>query len=132
MLMRAFQNQNADLKRGLGLLLLIFIVYGTTVEAAHRHGAWRSTCVRSRRLDERCGSPVTAATTAALSDSTPQGVQSPPVRGDAGRQTLSVPRSRPASNDDPLDGRRQLAVAASALTTLVASILGRQPIRRSN
>src|SRR6185436_5572413 len=38
MLMRAFQNQSANLKRGIGLLLLIFIVYGTTVEAAHRHG----------------------------------------------------------------------------------------------
>jgi hypothetical protein len=38
MLMSAFQNQNANLKRGIGLLLLIFIVYGTTVEAAHRHG----------------------------------------------------------------------------------------------
>src|ERR1041384_3841820 len=38
MLMNAFQNQSAGLKRGLGLLLLIFIVYGTTVEAAHRHG----------------------------------------------------------------------------------------------
>src|ERR1044072_8215617 len=38
MLMHAFQNQNAGLKRGIGLLLLIFIVYGTTVEAAHRHG----------------------------------------------------------------------------------------------
>ena len=38
MLMNTFQNQRANLKRGLGLLLLIFIVYGTTVEAAHRHG----------------------------------------------------------------------------------------------
>jgi hypothetical protein len=38
MLMTAFQNQSASLKRGLSLLLLIFIVYGTTVEAAHRHG----------------------------------------------------------------------------------------------
>ena len=38
MLMNRFQNQSANLKRGLGLLLLIFIVYGTTVEAAHRHG----------------------------------------------------------------------------------------------
>jgi hypothetical protein len=37
-MMRAFQNQSPKLKRGLGLLLLIFIVYGTTVEAAHRHG----------------------------------------------------------------------------------------------
>lgn len=38
MLMNGFQNQCANLKRGLGLLLLIFIAYGTTVEAAHRHG----------------------------------------------------------------------------------------------
>lgn len=38
MLMSAFQKQNAKLKRVIGLLLLIFIVYGTTVEAAHRHG----------------------------------------------------------------------------------------------
>ena len=38
MLMRAFQIQSADLKRGLGLLLVILILYGTTVEAAHRHG----------------------------------------------------------------------------------------------
>jgi hypothetical protein len=38
MLMNAFQNQRANLKRGLGLLLLVFIVYGTTVEAAHTHG----------------------------------------------------------------------------------------------
>jgi len=38
MLMNAFQNQRASMKRGLGLLLLVFIVYGTTVEAAHRHG----------------------------------------------------------------------------------------------
>jgi Protein of unknown function (DUF2946) len=38
MLMNAFQNQGSNLKRWLGLFLLIFIVYGTTVEAAHRHG----------------------------------------------------------------------------------------------
>jgi hypothetical protein len=38
MLMNAFQNQRANLKRVIVLLLLIFIVYGTTVEAAHRHG----------------------------------------------------------------------------------------------
>ena len=35
---RAIQNPGATLKRGLGLLLVIFIFYGTTVEAAHRHG----------------------------------------------------------------------------------------------
>lgn len=36
--MKVFQNQSANLKRGLGLLLVILILYGTTVEAAHRHG----------------------------------------------------------------------------------------------
>jgi len=38
MLNRAIQNPSATLKRGLGLLLVLFIFYGTTVEAAHRHG----------------------------------------------------------------------------------------------
>ena len=38
MLTSAFQNHCATLKRGLGLLLVLFIFYGTTVEAAHRHG----------------------------------------------------------------------------------------------
>ena len=38
MLTRAIQNHGATLKRGLGLLLVLFIFYGTTVEAAHRHG----------------------------------------------------------------------------------------------
>ena len=38
MLTKAIQNHGATLKRGLGLLLVLFILYGTTVEAAHRHG----------------------------------------------------------------------------------------------
>ncbi|HEX5602788.1 MAG TPA: hypothetical protein VFX63_09570 [Pyrinomonadaceae bacterium] len=38
MLTKAIQNHGAALKRGLGLLLVLFIFYGTTVEAAHRHG----------------------------------------------------------------------------------------------
>jgi hypothetical protein len=38
MLMRAFQNQSNALARWLSLLLVAFILYGTTVEAAHRHG----------------------------------------------------------------------------------------------
>ncbi|HET6973168.1 MAG TPA: hypothetical protein VFH96_04045 [Pyrinomonadaceae bacterium] len=38
MLTKAIQNRGATLKRGLGLLLVLFIFYGTTVEAAHRHG----------------------------------------------------------------------------------------------
>ena len=38
MLIRAVQNHSATLKRWLGLLLVVFILYGTTIEAAHRHG----------------------------------------------------------------------------------------------
>ena len=38
MLTGSIQNHRASLKRGIGLLLVLFIVYGTTVEAAHRHG----------------------------------------------------------------------------------------------
>lgn len=38
MLIRAFQNRNTAFTRWLGLLLTVFILYGTTVEAAHRHG----------------------------------------------------------------------------------------------
>ena len=32
------KHQSANFSRGLGLLLVVFILYGTTVEAAHRHG----------------------------------------------------------------------------------------------
>ncbi|HEU4833859.1 MAG TPA: hypothetical protein VFS90_05570 [Pyrinomonadaceae bacterium] len=38
MLTKAIQNHGATLKRSLGLLLVVFIFYGTTVEAAHYHG----------------------------------------------------------------------------------------------
>ena len=38
MLTSPFQNHCANLKRGLGLLLVLLIFYGTTVEAVHRHG----------------------------------------------------------------------------------------------
>ena len=38
MLIRPFQNRSAAFRRWLGLLLVVFILYGTTVEAAHRHG----------------------------------------------------------------------------------------------
>jgi hypothetical protein len=33
-----FKHQSRDFSRGLSLLLVVFILYGTTVEAAHRHG----------------------------------------------------------------------------------------------
>lgn len=32
------KNQSTTFSRWLGLLLVVFILYGTTVEAAHRHG----------------------------------------------------------------------------------------------
>jgi len=38
MLTKAIQHHGANLKRCLGLLLVVFIFYGSTVEAAHRHG----------------------------------------------------------------------------------------------
>jgi len=38
MLSGSIQNHAASLKRAVSLLLVLFIVYGTTVEAAHRHG----------------------------------------------------------------------------------------------
>ena len=38
MLIRAFQKQSTAFTRCVGLLLVVFIFYGTTVEAAHRHG----------------------------------------------------------------------------------------------
>jgi hypothetical protein len=37
MLIQQFQNRN-NATRAIGLLLLVLILYGTTVEAAHRHG----------------------------------------------------------------------------------------------
>jgi hypothetical protein len=38
MLIRSLQFRNPGFSRWLGLLLIAFILYGTTVEAAHRHG----------------------------------------------------------------------------------------------
>ena len=35
---RSLRNQSTTFSRWLGLLLVVFILYGTTVEAAHRHG----------------------------------------------------------------------------------------------
>jgi len=38
MLIQPLQFRHAGFSRWLGLLLIAFILYGTTVEAAHRHG----------------------------------------------------------------------------------------------
>jgi hypothetical protein len=38
MLTKSLQNRRSAFERGLGLLLTVFILYGVTVESAHRHG----------------------------------------------------------------------------------------------
>src|SRR5213594_492253 len=38
MFTRRFNKQGVTLSRAVGWLLVVFILYGTTVEAAHRHG----------------------------------------------------------------------------------------------
>ncbi|HEX6733102.1 MAG TPA: hypothetical protein VF074_23975 [Pyrinomonadaceae bacterium] len=38
-----FRNRSALFARAVGLLLILFIFYGTTIEAAHRHGNLLST-----------------------------------------------------------------------------------------
>lgn len=38
MLIRPFQNRSTTFTRCVGVFLVVFILYGTTVEAAHRHG----------------------------------------------------------------------------------------------
>ena len=67
-MMRAFQNQTAGLKRGLGLLLLIFIFYGTTVEAAHRHGRVVPPSNPAASSFDKTGTTSTTPTTQGCSD----------------------------------------------------------------
>ena len=68
MLTNAFQNQRADLKRGLALLLLIFIVYGTTVEAAHRHGGVAPATHNAAAFEQTGSNTTTPATQSGCSD----------------------------------------------------------------
>src|SRR6185503_18007396 len=42
-----FKRNNAAFSRGLGLLLVLFVFYGTTIEAAHRHGIVTSTSIHA-------------------------------------------------------------------------------------
>jgi len=63
MLIRAFQNRSAAFKRWLGLLLVVFILYGTTVEAAHRHGrVLPGSGAASLVESEQTNSPVSSKT----------------------------------------------------------------------
>jgi hypothetical protein len=42
-----FKKNNAAFSRWLGLLLVLFVFYGTTIEAAHRHGVATSTSIHA-------------------------------------------------------------------------------------
>lgn len=68
MLTSAFQNHCANLKRGLGLLLVVFILYGTTVEAAHRHGRILSAPSSATALADTEQSSTPLASKTACSD----------------------------------------------------------------
>lgn len=48
-----FRKNNAAFSRGLGLLLVLFVFYGTTIEAAHRHGKVSPTSNHAASLVER-------------------------------------------------------------------------------
>jgi hypothetical protein len=68
MLMRAFQNRNPTFTRGLSLLLLVFILYGTTVEAAHRHGRVLPATSHLTSVVQQGSSQSTLKTTPGCSD----------------------------------------------------------------
>ena len=57
-----FKRNNAAFSRGLGLLLVLFVFYGTTVEAAHCHGRIISTSSQAGTVvesDSRSGISTT-------------------------------------------------------------------------
>jgi hypothetical protein len=64
MLVRSLQFRNAKFSRWLGLLLVAFILYGTTVEAAHRHGRVpaENSDVASLTQSEKTANPAGAKT----------------------------------------------------------------------
>jgi len=68
MLIHAFQNQSANVKRWLGLLLVVFIFYGTTVEAAHRHGRVISQASHPVSLAQTGSNSSTLSTTPGCND----------------------------------------------------------------
>jgi len=68
MLIQAFQNQSANVKRWLGLLLVVFIFYGTTVEAAHRHGRVISQASHPVSLAQTGSNSSTLSTTPGCND----------------------------------------------------------------
>jgi hypothetical protein len=68
MFIRVVQNQGINLKRWLGLSLVVFIFYGTTVEAAHKHGRVLPATNNAASLVAPGSGTNTANTTAGCSD----------------------------------------------------------------
>lgn len=56
------KNQSATFSRWLNLLLVVFILYGTTVEAAHRHGRILPSAASAQLDSEDNKNPGTAKT----------------------------------------------------------------------
>jgi hypothetical protein len=55
-----FNKNNSACTRGIGLLLVLFIFYGTTIEAAHRHGRVLHSSSSATAVDyERTSTPLT-------------------------------------------------------------------------
>ncbi|HEY6659538.1 MAG TPA: hypothetical protein VI031_00295 [Pyrinomonadaceae bacterium] len=63
-----FKNSSATFSRYLGLLLVVFILYGTTVEAAHKHGRILSPASNAASLVGPGSSSTTLNTTSGCSD----------------------------------------------------------------
>jgi hypothetical protein len=60
-----FKKNNAAFSRGVGLLLVLFVFYGTTIEAAHRHGRIAPSSGSATALDhpERTSTPLAGKST---------------------------------------------------------------------
>ena len=63
-----FNNSGATFSRYLGLLLVVFILYGTTVEAAHKHGSVLPPASNAASLVAPGSSGTTFNTTSGCSD----------------------------------------------------------------
>jgi hypothetical protein len=68
MLSQAIQIQTANGKRWISLFLLVFIVYGTTVEAAHRHGRVAPAAAAAASFTQTGSQNSTLRTTPGCSD----------------------------------------------------------------
>src|SRR5215204_5827454 len=63
-----FTNKTASISRTVGLLLTLFILYGTTVEAAHKHGRVFTPSNGVASVSEPVTTEGTSGTTTACND----------------------------------------------------------------